>query len=908
VFTQGQVQRMIATINIAHESKKGTFDQCQSSPVVGIFNHGSFENIEATFDDLILNVKNDLVLNNSKLTFNNCVLKFDDDVKVIMGLGANPNIAQSELILNNSKFISDTDGDCGQGEFFGIEVNTRGRIKLTDGSVIEAQTPISGSGLNGNFEHVTVIGDDFTLTGSSGTAIHSEGSTLILGRDAIINGGILLNDDQIHAGYHPSSRVVFSNSKINDFGGLVNPVGMSLFDAWCGLNNETEVNGFPFALRSTEGYLRINKSYIEGTGGPGVVVSNPLLFELNNSHFEQCRLDLSTAVSYNIKNNKFNGCGNFGLCSFTAIVGGDDVIHFFENNIINAPRSGVRSDSKVQTKFLCNDFDESPVQNFNWLGVNALQGKSQFAASGNKFSEMADQIGGMSPSVTYNYNSNNLEEILDNYSNTGNIIPNVTLEAGCGLIGPDWISPVGNIADDPDDPDVKNDCPLGIDCTQDCPVGIDCTNDCPIGIDCTSPCPPGIDCTQDCPPGIDCTVPCPPGVDCNEPCPNGKDCDPIGDPVLDPVIHIVETEYVDLENEKEAIQAAYYNNDDVELKRLVESQSIGTKEELLKYVSNNSYKLDSKWLLDIMDNSEYYTESEMLEIITANHLNIYDEDVNELIYHSNSFSSTNIDIIRDVQSNFSMSSEVGDLWTISQIEYRQMQLIQYALLRLRHYEWKSYDQQSVWYNRVGTLHSALTNAENYFDIEEYSILDQIFSSIQSSEDFTLTEKQDAIQYRLLLDMLSDAGNNGEKLSTLSEDRINQLANWAYSGFYHTSVKAKGILETFYNYEFDETQSSYVSPDPMQFLSLSTSVLEQEAAEFSLYPNPNNGNFEVMYSGDKEANLVIFDITGRQVYQIKNVIASKEYQVTELESGVYIYQLSDSIGNVIETDKVNVIRD
>ena len=898
-FSAGQILRMCAIISSNHQDKVGTFSNCLApSPVSGMLATGLI-NSDQEFQDLDMELRN-FTIKDCKVTLSNSTLKFIE--------GATLTLDNSELILESSSLISSDEQSCGIGAFNGIVVSGYGKIRLSGGSLIEAFTPIASSGIYGDFENIVCIGHDFTLESSSGTAFQSLGYTLLFGTDAIINGAIQLADDNIHLGYNSSSRVAFRSSTINRSANNSN-IGLSLFDAFCGLNDETEINGFPYALNSIEGYLRINKSYIEGVDGPGIIVSNPLLFELNNSHLEQCRLNLSTAVSYNIKNNKFNGCGNFGLCNYTASVGGDDVIHFFENNIINASRSGVRSSSKVQTKFLCNDFDETPVQNFNWVGVNTLQGKDQDIPSGNKFTEDADQIGGMSNSVTYNYYQLAQDEILDNYSDINGITPVSYLDpAGCGLIGPDWMSPAGVLPDDPDDPDTKNDCPLGIDCTQDCPLGIDCTQDCPAGIDCTSPCPPGIDCTQDCPPGIDCTVPCPPGVDCTEPCPRGKDCDPVGDPIFDPIIDIIETEYVSLENQKDDIHSAYFDNNDIELKTLVENQSLESKEVLLKYISNNSDKLDGEWLMDIMHQSEYYKESEMVDMITANPVNIYDDQINELIYQSNSFSSANVNYIRNIQSEYAMSEEVGSLWDLSQIEYRQMELIQYALRRLRHYEWKSYDMQSVWYKRMGSIHADLAIADNYFDIKDDAAMDQVFTDIQLNDSYTIEEKNDASEYKILLNVLSEAADNNEKLSTLSPVRVAQLETWANSEFSLTAEKARGILITFYNYEYEENQSSYTPPAPMQFLSVSTSVVDDLDGELSVFPNPNDGNFNFSYTGDKLVNFVLVDITGREVYSADSIKASKVYQVSDLDAGVYIYQLSDQSGNLIETNKLSVVKD
>ncbi len=107
------------------------------------------------------------------------------------------------------------------------------------------------------------------------------------------------------------------------------------------------------------------------------------------------------------------------------------------------------------------------------------------------------------------------------------------------------------------------------------------------------------------------------------------------------------------------------------------------------------------------------------------------------------------------------------------------------------------------------------------------------------------------------------------------------------------------------YYYIDSVSLYDSLD----YALMTNIkrLEDEI-KVNLYPNPNNGNFNIEYHTNKEAEFVMTDITGRLVNQYsllpsQNSILIKE---DELKAGVYFYHIL--VGEkTIKTDKIVIIK-
>jgi len=77
----------------------------------------------------------------------------------------------------------------------------------------------------------------------------------------------------------------------------------------------------------------------------------------------------------------------------------------------------------------------------------------------------------------------------------------------------------------------------------------------------------------------------------------------------------------------------------------------------------------------------------------------------------------------------------------------------------------------------------------------------------------------------------------------------------------------------------------------------------------LYPNPAISfiKFDFQKSYEKGYTLQVINFIGRQVFEVKNINASTTLDLSSYNRGVYIYQLKDQSGKIVESGKFQVAR-
>ncbi|MBP1650268.1 MAG: hypothetical protein H6Q26_425 [Bacteroidetes bacterium] len=77
----------------------------------------------------------------------------------------------------------------------------------------------------------------------------------------------------------------------------------------------------------------------------------------------------------------------------------------------------------------------------------------------------------------------------------------------------------------------------------------------------------------------------------------------------------------------------------------------------------------------------------------------------------------------------------------------------------------------------------------------------------------------------------------------------------------------------------------------------------------LYPNPASSriNFELQHNNEQVYDLIVFNFLGKMVGQVKNVSNKTTVELDNYYSGLYIFQLRDRQGNLIESGKFNVVK-
>jgi hypothetical protein len=85
--------------------------------------------------------------------------------------------------------------------------------------------------------------------------------------------------------------------------------------------------------------------------------------------------------------------------------------------------------------------------------------------------------------------------------------------------------------------------------------------------------------------------------------------------------------------------------------------------------------------------------------------------------------------------------------------------------------------------------------------------------------------------------------------------------------------------------------------------------DPEAKLVSLYPSPATTviSFDFQNSADNSYDLLLFNFMGKQVYETKITGPHLDISLTDFYRGIYIYQLRDGDGRILESGKFQVLK-
>ncbi len=83
----------------------------------------------------------------------------------------------------------------------------------------------------------------------------------------------------------------------------------------------------------------------------------------------------------------------------------------------------------------------------------------------------------------------------------------------------------------------------------------------------------------------------------------------------------------------------------------------------------------------------------------------------------------------------------------------------------------------------------------------------------------------------------------------------------------------------------------------------------QAKLIKFYPNPASAviNFDYLRGYDKSYSLQIFNFMGKKVYELKSTALKMTISLDEFYRGIYVFQLRDKNGSIVESGKFQVIK-
>lgn len=94
------------------------------------------------------------------------------------------------------------------------------------------------------------------------------------------------------------------------------------------------------------------------------------------------------------------------------------------------------------------------------------------------------------------------------------------------------------------------------------------------------------------------------------------------------------------------------------------------------------------------------------------------------------------------------------------------------------------------------------------------------------------------------------------------------------------------------------------------LAQSRSLVDDPAVKYiRFFPNPAVSviNFEFTNGYDKNFSIEIYNFIGRKIYDTRTVTPKIVVPLTDFYRGIYIYQLKDKSGKIIESGKFQVTK-
>ena len=98
---------------------------------------------------------------------------------------------------------------------------------------------------------------------------------------------------------------------------------------------------------------------------------------------------------------------------------------------------------------------------------------------------------------------------------------------------------------------------------------------------------------------------------------------------------------------------------------------------------------------------------------------------------------------------------------------------------------------------------------------------------------------------------------------------------------------------------------------LTFTSFAQNRTEAESGSqvkmMKFYPNPATSviNFEFQRNFDKSYSLQIFNFMGKKVYELKTLSSRININLDEFYRGIYLFQLRDKNGSIVESGKFQV---
>ena len=142
-----------------------------------------------------------------------------------------------------------------------------------------------------------------------------------------------------------------------------------------------------------------------------------------------------------------------------------------------------------------------------------------------------------------------------------------------------------------------------------------------------------------------------------------------------------------------------------------------------------------------------------------------------------------------------------------------------------------------------------------------------------------------------------------------------LAFFVYYSWHQISSFILGNLKDFTNFTYLKRKLyilAFFIGITFSSFAQSIDTPEQEinsAKQVKFYPNPaaSSINFDFNRGYDKSYSFQVYNFMGKKVYELKEIPSRLNISLEDFYRGVYIFQLRDKNGGIIESGKFQVVK-
>ncbi|MBK6564595.1 MAG: T9SS type A sorting domain-containing protein [Saprospiraceae bacterium] len=475
---------------------------------------------------------------------------------------------------------------------------------------------------------------------------------------------------------------------------------------------------------------------------------------------------------------------------------------------------------------------------------------------------------------------------------------------------------------------IQNNGETGIDCGGPCgPCFVNsCTNGLwdgdETGIDCGGSCTPcaptcfdgiqngeetGVDCGGGCP---SCGGNCSDGiqnngeywVDCGGPC-NPCIFDDYNlpqEPDYTDFVSFLSTSYgtsyfplsddINIQPEINQVNSLLDNGNTTYLVNLINSQSVTDPIGVETSLGNNSPNLSPKVFHTLFENSEYYTENQIANLLVLNPGVLNDMYVKYIVYESNSFDSINQNLIKK-------SYEVGDARVLLNQKMETKKLYMHHLIRNRMDYYLSLPDPD--YHKIRLQLGKKDNTEAIYQVYESYIAEGKYSQAKIYlEAFAANDisdpyyKNQLLKYREVESILFDYYYAGNIKVNMPSSFRQQLIDISETDNGLATHKARNIMKELYGMTFSNYPGNTFYK-PLEFLQ-NSSPRTSKALFVDVRPNPFQNLINISIRGEISTDIVskavLYDVNGQQKSDTRLVSGSGSVETKSLSSGVYFLKV------------------